>query len=57
MSLLPSRTRPDCRAGFVLAVVFAIGMLGASLAAARNGGHVPHAFEPSLQLAKLIAPM
>jgi hypothetical protein len=57
MSLLPYRTRPDLRAGFVLVIVFALGMLGASLAAARNGGHAPHATEPSVQLAKLIAPL
>jgi hypothetical protein len=57
MSLLPYRTRPDLRAGFVLVMVFALGMAGASLAAARNGGHVPYAAEPSVQLAKLIAPL
>jgi hypothetical protein len=57
MSLLPHRTRPDLRAGFVLVMVFALGMLGASLAAAKHGGHVPYVAEPSVQPAKLIAPM
>ena len=57
MSLLPYRTRPDLRAGFVLVMVFALGMVGASLAAAKNGGHVPYAAEPSAQLARLIAPL
>jgi hypothetical protein len=57
MSLLPYRARPDLRTGFVLVMVFVLGMLGASLAVAKNGGHVPHATEPSIQLAKLIAPL
>jgi hypothetical protein len=57
MSLLPYRTRPDLRAGFVLVMVFALGMAGASVAAAKNGGHVPYAAEPSVQLAKLIVPL
>ena len=42
---------------FVLVVVFALGMFGASLAVARNGGHVPPAAEPSVQLAKSMAPL
>ena len=57
MSLLPHRTRPDLRTGFVLVMVLALGMFGASLAVAKNGGHVPHAAEPSVQLAKRIAPL
>ena len=41
MSLLSYRSKPDRRAGFVLIAVFTIGMLGASVAAALNGGKPP----------------
>jgi hypothetical protein len=41
MSRLNYRSKPDRRAGLVLIAIFTIGMLGASVAAALNGGKPP----------------
>lgn len=57
MSLLYYRTKPDRRAGFVLIVVFTLGILGASLAAAMNGGDLPQSASASVHLPKMTAPL
>ena len=57
MSLSYHRTRPDRRFGFVLIVVFTIGILGASLATVMNGGKVPHSATATVHLTKASAPL
>lgn len=57
MSLSYHRTRPDRRFGFVLIVVFTIGILGASLATIRNGGEVPAQATATVHLTKAAAPL
>ena len=41
MTLSYTRTKPDRRCGYVLIVVFALGILGGTLATILNGGTVP----------------
>lgn len=57
MSLLHFRTRPDRRAGLVLIAIFTLGMLGASLAIAMNGGNVPQPALTKVHPTKITAPM
>lgn len=57
MSLIHFRTRPDRRAGLVLIAVFTLGILGASLAAATNGGNLLRTASAKLQHTKITAPM
>ena len=52
MSLSYRRTRPDRRFGIVLIAVFAIGILGATLATIINGGEMPEAAPARVQLTK-----
>jgi hypothetical protein len=57
MSQSYHRTRPDRRFGFVLIVVFTIGILGASLATVMNGGEVPQSATATVHLTKASAPL
>jgi hypothetical protein len=57
MSLSYYRTKPDRRFGFVLIAVFALGILGGSLATFLNGGHVPVSQTATVHQAKTIAPL
>jgi hypothetical protein len=57
MSLLYYRTQPDLRAGFVLVTVFVLGILGASLAAIKNGGEPPRSASATAHLIKIAAPL
>jgi hypothetical protein len=58
MSLLYYRNKPDRRAGFVLIAVFMLGVVGALLATAMNGGHMPEQPDPAIvYLTKITAPM
>ena len=57
MSLSYHRTRPDRRFGTVLIVVFALGILGGSLATIMNGGEVPVSTAATLHLAKASRPL
>jgi hypothetical protein len=57
MSLLYFRTKPDRRAGIVLIAVFALGILGASLATAMNGGNLPQTASAKANLTKIAAPL
>ena len=57
MSLTYYRSKPDLRAGFVLIAVFTIGMLGASLAAALNGGEAPQTITSDVRMVRATAPM
>jgi hypothetical protein len=50
-------TTPDRRAGFVLIAVFALGILGASLATIISGGEVPDATRTTMYLVKTDAPL
>jgi len=50
-------TTPDRRAGFVLIAVFALGILGASLATIINGGEVPNAPHATVYLTRATAPL
>jgi len=57
MSLLYYRTKPDRRAGIVLIAVFALGILGASLAAAMNGGELPRTASAKAHSFTITAPL
>jgi hypothetical protein len=57
MSILYYRTKPDRRFGFVLIAVFALGILGGSLATFLNGGHVPESQTATVHLTKTAAPL
>jgi hypothetical protein len=57
MSLLNYRAKPDRRAGVVLIAVFVLGILGASLAAAMNGGEPPQSVSAIMHLTKVTAPL
>ena len=58
MSLSTSRTSPDRRAGLILAAVFSLGILGATLAVITNDGQVPaQPASAAVHLAKLSAPL
>lgn len=52
-------TKPDRRAGIVLITVFILGILGASLATAMNGGQLPEsaAATATVHLTKMTAPL
>jgi hypothetical protein len=57
MALSYKRTRLDRRFGFVLIAVFALGILGGTLATAMNGGQVPDTQTTTLHLIKMTAPL
>jgi hypothetical protein len=50
-------TKPDHRAGIVLIAVFVLGILGASLATAMNGGDLPQSASATVHLTKIAAPL
>jgi hypothetical protein len=51
------RRRPDRRFGIVLIAVFALGILGASLATIMNGGELPQSAAATVHLTKISAPL
>jgi hypothetical protein len=57
MALSYKRTRLDRRFGFVLIAVFALGILGGTLATAMNGGQVPDTQTTTVHLIKMTAPL
>jgi hypothetical protein len=57
MSLLYYRTKPDRRFGLVLIAIFALGILGGSLATFLNGGVVPGTQTATVHHSKTTAPL
>jgi hypothetical protein len=57
MALSYKRTRLDRRFGFALIAVFALGILGGTLATAMNGGQVPDTQPATVHLIKMTAPL
>ena len=57
MPLSYTRTKPDRRCGYVLIAVFALGILGGTLATILNGGTVPDSQTTVLHLTNTTAPL
>ena len=57
MTLSYIRTKPDRRCGYVLIAVFALGILGGTLATILNGGTVPEGQATVLHLTNTQAPL